>query len=427
MRLRGDRIHQALAKEMTSWPSEHRARIIVRYKKQVAKAKAVESARLPERPSRVLTIVPAVALSATGSEIEALSVDPDVDGIWPDLKVYACLDRSVPLIRAPYVWLEGCTGAGVRIGILDTGIDLEHSDFLGRIAAIADFTGEGIADASGHGTHVAGIAAGDGTASGGKYRGVAPGADLYIAKVLDSQGSAFMSDVMMGIDWAVQQRVDVINLSLSGAPPGDGTDALSETCDLVVERGLVICTAAGNSGPSPGSIGPPGCARQVITVGASTDDDALLEASSRGPTSDGRVKPDVLFPGAGIVSCRARDTSLGNALDLEYTEASGTSMSTPHASGASALLLEANPGLTPSEIKRLIMAAATDLGLDENSEGAGRGDAYAAFVSAHLPQPEPIRTGCIAQLLELLRYVQWWEPLLRALKSWLVTDRCDVL
>ncbi len=350
--------------------------------------------------------MPAVALSATPSEIEALSHERDVDRIWPDLKVYSCLDVSVPLVRAPDVWQAGFSGLGVRIAMLDTGIDLEHPDFLGRIAAVADFTGEGIADISGHGTHVAGIAAGDGRASGGRYAGVAPSADLYIGKVLDAEGSAFMSDVMVAIDWAVKQNVNVINLSLSGAPPGDGTDALSETCDLVVERGIVICVAAGNSGPSPGTIGPPGCARQVITVGASTDDDTILEASSRGPTADGRVKPDVVFPGAGIISCRAMGTSLGTALNSAYSEASGTSMSTPHATGTAALLLEAEPGLTPSEIKRLVMGGATDLGLEENSEGAGRGDAYAAFLSSRLPLAEPVNPGCLAQLLGLLRSIQ---------------------
>ena len=403
--MRGDRIHQSLAKEMTSRPREHRIRIIVKYKEQVAKAKAVESARLPEPPSTVLTVVPAVALSATPAEIEALSRERDVDRIWPDLRVYACLDVSVPLIRAPVVWRENHTGAGVRIAIIDTGVDPEHPDFVGRVAAIADFTGEGIADATGHGTHVAGIAAGDGTASGGKYSGVAPDSELYVAKVLDSQGVAFMSDVMTGIDWAVKQQVHVMNLSLSGPPPGDGTDALSETCDLVAERGFAVCVAAGNSGPSPGSIGSPGCARQVITVGASTDDDSLLEASSRGPTADGRVKPDVLFPGAGIISCRATGTSMGNVLNSAYTEASGTSMATAHASGTAALLLEVEPGLTPSEIKRLILGGATDLGLEENSGGAGRGDAYAALVSARAPEADPLRHGCLEQLLGLLRHI----------------------
>jgi serine protease AprX len=200
----------------------------------------------------------------------------------------------------------------------------------------------------------------------------------------------------------VKQNVHVVNLSLSGPPSGDGTDALSETCDLVVERGFVICCAAGNSGPRPGTIGAPGCARQVITVGASTDEDTVLEASSRGPTTDGRTKPDLLFPGSGIVSCRARDTSLGEPLDLAYTQASGTSMATPHAAGVAALLLEADPGLTPGEIKELMKSTAVDLKLEENTAGAGRGDASAAVGSARLAHDPPARYGCLPQIPQLL-------------------------
>jgi subtilisin family serine protease len=404
--LRGGKIDQVLAEQMMSRGEEPRLRVIVKYREQMAKSRAIETAKLPQRPSRVLTVMPAVAISAAPAEIHALSEEPDIERIWPDLRVRTCLDVSVPLIGAPRVWHEGYTGAGVGIAVLDTGLDFEHPDFAGRIGGMADFTGEGAQDLNGHGTHVAGIACGDGSAHGGKYTGVAPGSTVYVGKVLDRQGLAYMSDVMAGLDWAVKQNVHVISLSLSGPPPGDGTDALSETCDMVVERGFVICTAAGNSGPDPGTIGAPGCARLVITVGASTDDDTLLEASSRGPTSDGRVKPDVLFPGTGIVSCRAADTSLGSPLDLSYTEASGTSMATPHASGVAALLLEAAPGLTPAEIKELITGTAVDLGLEENIEGAGRGDAYAAVASARKTQGAPQPNGCLAnlpQLLDLLR------------------------
>jgi subtilisin family serine protease len=400
--LRGSKIHQDLVKQMTSRGGEPRLRVIVKYREHVAKSKAVESARLPARPSRVLTVVPVVALSAAPAEIEALGREPDVEQIWPDLRVRACLDVSVPLIGAPNVWHDGYTGEGIGLAVLDTGIDLGHPDFRGRIAGVADFTGEGVSDLNGHGTHVAGIACGDGYAHGGKYIGVAPRAQLYVAKVLDRQGLAFMSDVMAGIDWVVKQNVQVMNLSLSGPPSGDGTDALSETCDLVVERGFVICCAAGNSGPRPGSIGAPGCARQVITVGASTDEDTVLEASSRGPTTDGRVKPDLLFPGSGIVSCRARDTSLGEPLDLAYTQASGTSMATPHAAGVAALLLEADPGLTPAEIKQLMMNTAADLGLEENTAGAGRGDARAAVGSARRPDDKSGLYGCLPQIPRLL-------------------------
>jgi serine protease AprX len=402
------KIHRVLAKQLTSRSSESPIRVIVKYREHVAKARAVESARLPQAPSRVLSVMPAVALAAAPAQIEVLGQEPDVERIWPDLRVHACLDVSARLIGATEVWNGGHTGAGIGVAVLDTGVDLEHPDFSGRIAGTADFTGEGVTDQNGHGTHVAGIACGDGRAHNGTYTGVAPCAYLYVAKVLDRHGAAYMSDVMAGLDWAVQQDVHVINLSLSGPPPGDGSDALSETCDLVVEHGFVVCVAAGNSGPESNTIGPPGCARQVITVGASTDDDVVLEASSRGPTSDGRPKPDVVFPGLGIVSCRAKDTTLGSPLDLAYTELSGTSMATPHASGLAALLLEADPGLTPGEIKELMMTTAVNLGFEQNAQGAGRGDAAAAVAQASAHQGEVEPGGCLVQIpqvLELLRHL----------------------
>jgi serine protease AprX len=404
--VRASKIHQTLAKALASRGSGTPIRVIVKYREHVAKARAIESARLPEAPSRVLSVMPAVALAAAPTQIDALSQEPDVERIWPDLRVHSCLDVSASLIGAPEVWSQGYTGAGVGIVVLDTGIDLEHVDFAGRIAGTADFTGEGVVDLNGHGTHVAGIACGDGHSQGGAYRGVAPGADLYAVKVLDRTGAAYMSDVMAGIDWAIQQDVHILNLSLSGPAPGDGSDALSETCDLVAERGFVVCVAAGNSGPETRSIGPPGCARQVITVGASTDEDLVMEASSRGPTSDGRTKPDVLFPGTGIISCRAQGTELGSPLNSLYTEMSGTSMATPHACGVAALLLEADPGLTPAEIKELIMASAVDLGLEGNTQGAGRGDAGEAIARTRTPEDVRETPGCLAHfpaLLELLR------------------------
>jgi subtilisin family serine protease len=186
--LRGGKVHQDLVRKIASGGGESRLRVIVKYRAHVAKSKAVESARLPERPSRVLSVVPVVALSAAPTEIEALGNEPDVERIWPDLRVRACLDVSAPLIGAPRVWHEGYTGVGVGIAVLDTGIDLDHPDFRGRIAGVADFTGEGVTDLNGHGTHVAGIACGDGGAYGGKYTGVAPRGRLYVAKVLDRQG-----------------------------------------------------------------------------------------------------------------------------------------------------------------------------------------------------------------------------------------------
>ncbi len=370
-----------------------------------------EAWRLPIR--RSYRLVPAVSLTVTQAQIEELAEDPDVEMIWPDLEVHTMLDASVPLIRAPQVWETGVTGAGVKIAVVDTGIDAEHPDLAGRVVAVTDFTGEGEGDNNGHGTHVAGIAAGSGAASGGKYRGVAPEASLLAAKALRRSGSGSMSDVMAGVEWAVEQGAQVINLSLGGPPmPCDGTDALSAICDAAVDAGVVVCVAAGNSGPGSGTIGAPGCAHKVITVGAtvssSTDYDTIASFSSRGPTADGRVKPDVALPGVDIISCRAQGTFMGTIIDDHYTQASGTSMATPHCTGVVALVLQAAPELTPEQVKARIMQAARDMGIDPNTQGRGRVDAYAAYLDQAgeplppAPEPPPPGTGCLPSLVAWL-------------------------
>jgi len=285
------------------------------------------------------------------------------------------------------------------VAVVDTGIDPSHPDFAGRISAVQDFTGEGARDNNGHGTHVAGIIAG----AGNKYKGVAPEALLYAAKVLHGDGSGYMSEVIGGLEWAVQQRVKVINLSLGGVGPCDGSDALSAACDAAVDRGVVVCVAGGNYGPSASSIGPPGCARKVLTVGACTCADAVANFSARGPTADGRVKPDVLLPGVDIVSARAQGTSMGTPADALYTKASGTSMATPHCAGLAALLLEAFPELEPAQLKERVMSTCKTLGLEPNTQGKGVADAFQAFQGAPVtPPPPPVGPGCALALLNLL-------------------------
>jgi len=352
---------------------------------------------------------------ATPSAIAALEEEPEVVRIFEDLPVHAYLDVSVPHIQVPRVWDEGLSGDGIRIAVLDTGVDAEHPDLRDRIVANTDFTGEGLEDLNGHGTHCASAAVGTGAASNGKYRGVAPGASLYAAKVLDAGGYGMTSDVMAGVDWAVEQGVHVISLSLGSAGPGDGTDALSEICDAAVEAGTLVLVAAGNDGPTPYTVGAPGCARLVITIGASNDQDAVASFSSRGPTRDGRVKPDVVLPGVGIVAARARGTGMGTVVNDYYTSASGTSMATPQGAGVCALLLEAEPDLAPAEIKARLMDTAIDLGEDPYAQGRGRVDAWRALqaetapqdpsLPPPVPQPNPV-DGCRSALLRLF---PWWH------------------
>lgn len=382
--------------------------IIVKYRAgTVSLADTVEGVT---STSHVFRLIPATANTATPAGIDKLSERADVEVIWYDEPVHTMLDQSVPLIGAPMVWNQGIRGAGIKVGIVDTGIDPNHPDFAGRIAQMKDFTGQGPSDNNGHGTHVAGIVGGSGAASGGKYKGVAPECSFYTAKVLGGDGSGSMSNVMAGIEWGVQQGVQVINLSLGSDGSCDGTDALSTTCDAAVSRGVVMCVAAGNAGPGPSTVGSPGCAKTVFTIGATDKEDNVASFSSRGPTSDNRIKPDICFPGVNIVSCRAAGTSMGHPVDASYTSASGTSMATPHAAGACALILQAKPGLSPQQVKDLFTKTAKNLNLDPNSQGAGRAQVYAAYQLAlgqtptppPPPPPPPPPSGCLDTIRNLL-------------------------
>jgi subtilisin family serine protease len=351
-------------------------------------------ARLGDLPLRhTFTLLPALALTATAERINQLADDPNVELVWPDLPVHTWLDVSVPLLGVPKAWAAGYTGKGITIAVVDTGVDTGHPDLAGRVAGSKDFTGAGFADGHGHGTHVCSIAAGSGAASQGKYTGVAPEATLVVARVLKSDGSGMTSDVMAGVEWVVAQKARVINLSLGASGSCDGTDALSALCDVAWEQGVVVCVAAGNDGPSGHTVGAPGCARKVITVGASDDQDAVADFSSRGPTLDGREKPDLCLPGVGIMAARAGGTSMGHPLDQYYTAASGTSMATPHCAGAAALLLQARPDRTPDQIKGMLMQTAKGLGLDANTQGAGRADVANALGLGGV-QPPSANPGC---------------------------------
>ncbi len=360
----------------------------------------------------IYRLISASAHTATREAITALSQRDDVEMIWYDEPVHTLLDESVPLIGAPSVWQAGVTGKGIKVGIVDTGIDPNHPDFAGRIVQMKDFTGQGPNDNHGHGSHVAGIIGGTGAASGGKYKGVAPDCVYYTAKVLRGDGSGSTSDVMAGVEWAVQQGAQVVNLSLGSDGACDGTDALSVTCDAAMSKGAVMCIAAGNAGPGASTVGSPGCAKSVITIGATSKTDQIADFSSRGPTSDNRIKPDVCFPGVGIASCRASGTSMGTVIDSNYTRASGTSMATPHAAGACALLLQAKPSLTPQQIKDLLMSTAKNLNVDPNAQGEGRAQVFFAYQQAlgTLPTPTPTPTpppppqgnGCLSLIKSLL-------------------------
>jgi len=364
--------------------AEPKIPIIVRWR-DVA---SVAAASAPPAPTHrhSFSLFPGSAHDATRAEIDALSDRDEVILIWHDSPVHSWLNQSVPLIGAPLVWEQGFTGKGIKVGIVDTGIDPNHPDLVGRVIALKDFVnanGTGV-DNHGHGTHVSGIVGGTGAASSGKYKGVAPDCSFIGAKVLDQNGSGSDSSVIAGIEWAMQQGAQVINLSLGSDGSCDGTDALSVACDAAVNRGVVVCVAAGNAGPGASTVGSPGCAKLVITVGATDKTDQIANFSSRGPTADGRIKPDICFPGVSITSCRGAGTALGGVINQFYTVLSGTSMATPHAVGASALLLQKYPAFRPQQIKDAMMSTAKNLLLDPNTQGAGRGNVYQASLLRYI-------------------------------------------
>ncbi|MFX1252669.1 MAG: S8 family peptidase [Promethearchaeota archaeon] len=362
----------------------------------------------------VHSLIPAVTIEAQetkGPQLAKLASmrGGEVKEVIKDRRLRIMLDVSVPLIQAPKVWKQKDEGKGVVVAVVDTGVDKSHPDLKDRVVNSEDFTGEGYFDGHGHGTHVAGIIAGDGSASSGKYKGVAPKATIIAAKVLDTYGSGWASDIIAGVEWAVEQGAKILNLSLGGSGPCDGTDIMSKACDAAVDAGTVVCVAAGNSGPDPSTVGTPGCAHKVITVGASDDNDKIAWFSSRGPTSDGRVKPDVCFPGFGIVSARAKNTSMGSPEGEYYTQASGTSMATPHTAGVAALLIaeyeNRKKRYTNEDIKRLILDNAHDLGYDNNTEGHGRGDAFASWEDIIKSEERPQEAGGFSQSTGIAAFI----------------------
>ncbi|WP_456444186.1 S8 family serine peptidase [Thermococcus sp.] len=299
------------------------------------------------------------------------------------------LDESTAQISAPEVWNVGYDGSGVTVAVVDTGIDASHPDLQGKVIGWKDFVNNRTTpyDDNGHGTHVAGIIASTGAASNGKYRGVAPGAKLVGVKVLNADGSGSVSTIIAGIDWVIQNKdkynISVINLSLGSSQSSDGTDALSQEVDKAWADGITVCVAAGNSGPNTYTIGSPAAAPDVITVGAVDKNDVITYFSSRGPTADGRLKPEVVAPGNWIISDRAAGTQLtSETVGQYYVAASGTSMATPHVSGTVALLKEAHPDWTPDKIKYVLEITAdvvNSSAIAGVAYGAGRINAYEAL------------------------------------------------
>ncbi|RSM65419.1 peptidase S8 [Actinoplanes sp. ATCC 53533] len=312
--------------------------------------------------------------SLTTGTAAARALRPGVERIYLDGKRKLDLDVSVPQIGAPAAWQAGLDGTGVTVAILDSGIDATHPDFAGKIVANENFTTDPNADdVVGHGTHVASIIAGSGAKSGGKYRGVAPGAKLAIGKVCETEFCE-ESAILAGMQWAAR-TAPVINISLGGGD-SPSIDPLEQAVDeLTAAHGALFVIAAGNAGGTA-TVGSPGSADSALTVGAVDDEDQLADFSSRGPrVGDDAIKPDITAPGVDIVAARAANGQIGTPAGEGYVSLSGTSMATPHVAGAAAIVTQQHPGWSPRQRKTLLMGAAKPTeGVDVFGQGAGRVD-----------------------------------------------------
>ncbi|MFI5998180.1 S8 family peptidase [Streptomyces sp. NPDC051362] len=304
-----------------------------------------------------------------------------VKKVWLNGLAHVDLEQSVPQIGAPVAWERGYDGTGVKVAVLDTGIDATHPDVAGSIVGQVDFTGSptGTKDGHGHGTHVASTVLGSGAASKGLRKGVAPGAKLLVGKVCDDQGQCPDDGIIAAMDWAAHSGAKVVNMSLGGDPT-DGTDPMSQALnELSRSTGTLFVVAAGNSGWVAQKVVSPGSADDALTVAAVDKSDEMADFSNRGPRiGDGAAKPDIAAPGVDIVAARAAGTAMGTVVDDYYTTASGTSMATPHVAGAAAIIAQQHPELTGQQIKALLMETAADLGHDMYAQGTGRVDLAAA-------------------------------------------------
>jgi subtilisin family serine protease len=327
------------------------------------------------------------------------TAEAGVEKLWLDGKRRASLDKSVPQIGAPAAWAAGFDGTGTKVAVLDTGIDTGHPDLAGKVVAEQDFSGTGTTtDKFGHGTHVASTVAGSGAKSDGKYKGVAPGARLLNGKVLDDEGGGTDSGIIAGMEWAVAQGADVVNLSLGG-PDFPDVDPMEEAVNrLSAESGTLFVIAAGNDGESGEStVGSPGSAASALTVGAVDGSDALADFSSRGPrVGDGGVKPDLTAPGVAITAASAAGSLLSEWYPSDipgYLTIEGTSMATPHVAGAAALLAQQHPDWSGERLKAVLTGSAKPGAYSSYQQGTGRVDVARALDEHVVTEQGPVDFG----------------------------------
>lgn len=366
------------------------------------------------RVTGILPIIDGLAVRLPASGVKALEHDARVKALTANARVApqstdidpSSLATAYPAsVQAPKVW-SSATGRGVGVAVIDTGIAGGLADFKGddgrsRViaSAVVNPAATTATDTFGHGTHVAGILAGDGSrrtdSLRGQYAGIAPEANLISIKAADDAGRATVLDIIYGLQFAVDHRakynIRVVNLSLqSTTAESYKTDPLDAAVESAYFHGIVVVAAAGNRGSAPGATGyAPGNDPFAITVGAVDDqgtkgagDDVVTSWSSTGRTQDGVSKPDVAAPGAHIVSTLAPNSAYSTLCPAcivsgQYLRAGGTSMAAPVVSGTVALMLQRHPDWTPDQVKSTLLATTRKLNSAEVREVNASSAAYA--------------------------------------------------
>ncbi|MDD3074423.1 MAG: S8 family serine peptidase [Eubacteriales bacterium] len=326
---------------------------------------------------REFKFINAVQVELPKVAVEKLKTARGVEFVEPDFLAQACA-QTVPWgiehVNAPDVHSAGFQGSGIKVAVLDTGILTSHADL--QVVGGYDTTGIGsYVDDNGHGTHVAGTVAALNNTIG--VIGAAPAAQLYAVKVLDRNGSGTYSNIIAGIEWTINNDIDVINMSLGGS---SGSIALEQACDAAYQAGILVVAAAGNEGTSTGGtecIGYPAKYSSVMAVGSITSSNIRSYFSSTGSTLE------IMAPGSDIYS---------TTINGSYGTMSGTSMACPHVAGVAALVWSAKPSLTNVQLRSALNETANDLWNDPWRYGNGLVDAWAAYqfvTNGTIPDPEP--------------------------------------
>ncbi|NOU79737.1 S8 family serine peptidase [Paenibacillus sp. LMG 31459] len=358
---------QMLLEEIKAAPTNAQRRIVTfndprMYAGALSQWKSLKTKTPGLRQVQVSTLIRAFFVPAAGAGklmdryADSLCIEEDhriqVHSVAPDKSGSAMMPWGVKSIHAPQAWSKS-TGVHVKIGVIDTGVDFRHPDLKHSLASGVNLLNRGMMplDDNGHGTHIAGTLAAAGGTRG--MMGVAPRALIYPVKAFDHSGSAYVSDIVLGIDWCVQNKIDIINMSFGMK---NRSKALHDVVIKAYRAGIAIIASSGNDGKRGGDY--PARYPETIAVGALDRRQRVAAFSNRGPYID------VYGPGEGIPSCWLREG---------YKEMSGTSMATSHVTGAAALLLALRPGLSPRELKLLLRRTASPVRLRKGQRRASLG------------------------------------------------------